>query len=130
MNITEDYVTYETAKLLKEKGFDEETRGYYPVKGDATGRLMFGSEYPHNHSQVQISTPTQALAMKWLREEKRYYIQIMLNSWALGGHIGYYIVIQHLDSDFEEVSPCEQVFYDTYEEACEAAIIYTLKNLI
>ena len=31
MSITEDYVSFEVAKLLKEKGFGikEETRGYY-----------------------------------------------------------------------------------------------------
>ena len=29
--ITEDYVSYEIAKLLKEKGFDRECQGYYEV---------------------------------------------------------------------------------------------------
>lgn len=130
--ITEDYVSFETAKLLKEKGFDEETRGYYPIKGDATGRLMFSSEYNHNHSQVQISAPTIQMAMKWLREVHHYYIQVMLDSWACGGHMGYYVVIQKTDSDFEMMlaDALDEVFYETYEEACEAAIKYCLENLI
>ena len=29
MNLTEDYVSFETAKLLKEKGFDEPCFAYY-----------------------------------------------------------------------------------------------------
>ncbi len=130
----EDYVSFETAKLLKEKEFDEETRGYYPVKGDATGRLFANSssEYNHNHSQVQISAPTLQMAMKWLRNEKHYYIQVMLDGWACGGHSGYYVVIQKTDSDFEMMlqDALEEVFYSTYEEACEAAIRYCLENLI
>ena len=130
--ITEDYVNFETAKLLKEKEFDEETRGYYPIKGDATGRLMFGSEYDHNRSQVQISAPTLQMAMKWLREVHHYYIQVMLDSWACGGHMGYYVVIQKTDSDFEMMlqDALDEVFYNIYEEACEAAIKYCLENLI
>ena len=31
--ITEDYVSFETAKLLKEKGFDEPTTGTYYKDG-------------------------------------------------------------------------------------------------
>lgn len=121
--IAEDYVSFETAKLLKEKDFDEETRGYYPIKGDATGRLMFGSEYNHNHSHVQISAPTLQMAMKWLREK-------------YGLHCS---VIFHFHNDWE---PCILELHNdkvpknyltsccTYEEACEAAIKYCLENLI
>ena len=71
--IKEAYCSFEVAKLLKEKGFGikEETRGYYPIKGDATGKLMFGAEYHHNTSQVQIVAPTHQMTMKWLREENR-----------------------------------------------------------
>lgn len=130
--VTEDYVSFETAKLLKEKGFNEETRGYYPIKGDATGRLMFGSEYNHNHSQVQISAPTLQMAMKWLRKVHHYYIQVMLDSWAYGSHSGYYVVIQKTDSEFEIMlaDKVDKVFYDEPEEACETAIKYCLENLI
>ena len=48
----------------------------------------------------------------------------MLDSWACGGHMGYYIVIQNTTSDFEIMLQdyIDDVFYDTYEEACESAI--------
>ena len=104
--IQEEYVKFETAKLLIEKGF------------------------PSGHPEVC----TQSLVMRWLREEKHYYIQIMLDSWALGGHSGYYIVIQDINSDFEEISPAvndnDDVFFKTYEEAAEAAIKYVLEKLV
>jgi hypothetical protein len=56
----------------------------------------------------------------------------MLDSWALGGHLGYYIVIQDLNSDFEVISPeiGDVVFFNTYEEAVEAACLWVLKNLL
>ena len=56
----------------------------------------------------------------------------MLDSWACGWHMGYYVVIQKTDSDFEMMlqDALDEVFYDTYEEACEAAIKYCLEKLI
>ena len=56
----------------------------------------------------------------------------MLDSWACEGHLGYYVVIQRTDSDFEMMlqDALDEVFYSTYEEACEAAINYCLENLI
>ena len=81
-----------------------------------------------------VSAPTLQMACKWLREEKHFYIQINLDSWALGRHSGYYIVIQDTNSDFMEISPRvneeDTVFFSTYEEAVEAAIKYCLENLI
>ena len=79
-----------------------------------------------------ISAPTLQMAMKWVREEKHIYIQVMLDSWAMGGHSGYYVVIQKTDSDFEMFlsDAYEKVFYQTYEEAVEAAIKYCVENLI
>lgn len=118
--ITEDYVSFETAKLLKEKGFDSEEC------------LAFYKEDSDHNSERCVLAPTLQMAMKWLREEKHYYIQVMLDSWACGGHLGYYVVIQKTDSDFEMMlqDAVVEVFYQTYEEACEAAIKYCLENLI
>lgn len=124
--VTEDYVSFEIAKLLKEKGFDEPcvkkvTRGVIP---DVL--VIEASEEP------SYPQPTLQMAMKWLRDEKHYYIQVMLDGWACDGHLGYYVVIQKTDSDFEMMlqDAVDEVFYQTYEEACEAAIKYCLENLI
>ena len=121
--ITEDYVSFETAKLLKEKGFDEETRCYYPIKGDATGRLMFGSEYNHNHSQVQISAPTLQMAMKWLLVTHHLLITTFSSSqesWM------YRITKPH--QRLEDGVYGED--YETREDAIEAAIKHCLEKLI
>jgi len=132
--ITEDYVNFETAKLLKEKGFDKKCRAFY-VKSKVCGIELFYPKEPYNYNDDVYpctSAPTLQMTMKWLREEKHYYIQVMLDSWACGGHSGYYVTIQKTDSDFEMMlsDAVVEVFYQTYEEACESAIKYSLENLV
>lgn len=124
--IREDYCSFEVAKLLKEKGFgiEEETRGYYPTKGDALGRLMFGTEYHHNTSQVQIAAPTHQMTMKWLRETHSIAIEPMLLS-----H-GWFCQIEKILEDFCKEYINETDSYKTYEEAVDAALKYCLENLI
>lgn len=126
--ITEDYVSFETAKLLKEKGFDEVCFKYA-----LNDKIYNNGNFVICHEDdVEVGIPTLQMAMKWLRNEKHYYIQVMLDGWACGDHSGYYVVIQKTDSDFEMMlsDALDEVFYQTYEEACEAAIKYCLENLI
>jgi hypothetical protein len=124
--ITEDYVSFEIAKLLKEKGFDEYC-GYYSSDGEYWGYCTY-----NHRGKDYISAPTLQMAMKWLRKVHHYYIQVMLDSWAYGSHSGYYVVIQKTDSEFEIMlaDKVDKVFYDEPEEACEAAIRYCLEKLI
>lgn len=140
--ITEDYISFETAKLLKEKGFEyNPDESYWLIDANNT---MYWISSIGAYDYVDVPTEsfqrpkngyrltTQAMAMKWLREEKHIYIQVMLDSWACGGHSGYYVVIQKTDSDFEMMlqDAVDEVFYQTYEEAVEAAIKYCLEKLI
>ena len=129
--IKEAYCSFEVAKLLKEKGFGikEETRGYYPIKGDATGRLMFGAEYHHNTSQVQIAAPTHQMAMAWLREEHDIFIDISYDD------LDFYWIVESIAADvpvqdrpklLKNGTACHR----TYEEAVETALKYCLENLI
>lgn len=124
--ITEDYVSFEVAKLLKEKGFgvEEETRGYYPIKGDALGRLMFGAEYHHNTSQVQISAPTLQMARKWLRKTYGIDIIIEISNPSVKDR-KYYCMIWDGNNNSYILD-----LFNSYEEAVEAALKYSLKNLI
>ena len=129
--ITEDYVSYETSKLLKEKGFDEATYPYYlPNASFYLSPMTVDNK--NLYAQGCVSAPTLQMAMKWLREVHHYYIQVMLDGWACGGHTGYYVVIQKTDSDFEMMlqDVRERVFYDTYEEAVEDAVKYLLEEFV
>lgn len=132
----EDYVGVETAKLLKEKGFYQDFyNSLIPVwHYNGNKKVLSFTEddgYP-SETQEWYSAPTLQMAMKWLREVHHYYIQVMLDGWACGGHMGYYVVIQKTDSDFEMMlqDVRDRVFYDTPEEAAEDAIKYIVENLI
>ena len=62
--ITEDYCSYEVAKLLKEKGFNEDIHTVY----EPTFNKFFNYPLkPNSYSNV-IAAPTHQMAMKWLRE--------------------------------------------------------------
>lgn len=144
--VTENYVSFEIAKLLNEKGFDAECHShYYPChypdgsiqyhrdkSAQSRDKIWYNVYSLKNLPKDHYLAPTLQMAMKWLREEKHYYIQVMLDGWACGDHSGYYVVIQKTDSDFEMMlsDAVDEVFYQTYEEACEAAIKYCLENLI
>lgn len=116
--ITEDYASFETAKLLKEKGFDCASKVWY-----SENTSQFGGE---KYTFI-CPAPTLQIAMKWLREVHKlsiepYYDEVL--TWVVDiKHIG-----KHTDTrEFETV---RENCYKTYEQACEAAIKYCLENLI
>lgn len=124
--MTEDYVSFESAKLLKEKGFDEKCRALYTVWFDeeVEGPTEDRAEN-WNIEPRYFSAPTLQMAMKWLRE--KYSLEIYpyhnFNSkW-------WYEIIKCPNSVAEhECGKDEEL--DTYEQACKAAIKYCLENLI
>ena len=122
--ITEDYVSFETAKLLKEKGFDDEyTNAFYNKSGNlyVIDLLSDFSEHPDNDTDIAAST--LYVAMKWLREVHNLNIGILFDHLRdFKTHWNYYIEGIKLGR--------ESMFFHTYEKACEAAIKYCLENLI
>lgn len=123
--ITEDYVSFEVAKLLKEKGFDavecqNSPHFSYNIDGQFSGP-SWDSEY---------NAPTLQMAMKWLREMCNLSVEVhfFLNEENNMSSWNYDII--------DTVTYCNKAKYDmretfkTFEESCEAAIKYCLENLI
>jgi hypothetical protein len=115
--IDEDYVSFETAKLLKEKGFDD---------------FNFTC---HSYFYKNFGRPTLQMAMKWLRVKHNLHIITLpyapmdRNPYHPGEADMVYIAqvfrgIIFIDEIGRKVSRL------TNEEACEAAIKYCLENLI
>lgn len=119
--ITEDYVSYETAKLLKEKGFDEKCSRWYVVHESQEGIVEKG----FGENQFYINAPTQQMAMAWLREVHKIYITIS----PVSGK-GYGAILCDVGDfdDFNYIGETDYFFHP--EEAVEAAIKYALENLI
>ena len=123
--LTEDYVSFEIAKLLKEKGFDEECRAFY-VKSKECGIELFHAKEPYNYNNNVhpcTSAPTLQMAMKWLREVHKIHIEIGYNA-------GYFPVCISISTNESIPYKPMQGKPFTYEQACEAAIKYCLENLI
>lgn len=134
--VTEDYVSFETAKLLKEKGFDEKCFALYdPNKELIQCGIML------NNTQVErvkgsYSAPTLQMAMKWLREE--YNVEISIEPHTrkantLNYHFIYWdnsVFHNPYSEGYPEYHPFYGKTWISYEEATEAAIKYCLTNLI
>lgn len=129
--LAEDYVSFETAKLLKEKGFNANLLVCYTPDG------LFSRSYriktytnKSEDSAVECICPTLQMAMKWLREIHKLHIQI----WILEDE-GYWFDIEKILNDHYKhkslySTGLEEIYFGTNEEATEAAIRYCLENLI
>ena len=134
--ISEDYVSFETAKLLKEKGFD--------VYGDGSfgSEIKIWMEYSPFGKIRDISSsrpsikgypaPTLQMAMKWLREVHNIHIiaepclgegnepNLSFNRW-------FWTILKE-EGEYKPIRKIDE--FTNYEQACEAAIKYCLENLI
>lgn len=126
--ITEDYVSFETAKLLKEKGFDCACKVWYSEYTSQFGGEKYTSIEFDNHNKFNenykfiCSAPTLQMAVKWLREVHGLFIRITED---MTGNVFEWSV-------YQKNYGCKASTYveDSYEQACEAAIKYCLENLI
>lgn len=140
--IKEAYVSFEVAKLLKEKGFDVYSNTYYTNDG------MLNSDVYGNTVNFCCEAPTHQMAMAWLREKHNIDIDInaevrmlaikvylpMISTYKSvtdnpGKLRQYKRGLYYKDYRNKEVIPGLQ-YYDSYEEAVEAALKYCLENLI
>ena len=123
--ITEDYVSYEITQLLKEKGFDIPCRQAY-----FNGSLVDYTLYGFCDGEL-LDCPSQSLALKWLREVHNQHIVVKAQNNVALLRTEYYVEIQNLNEPTTKafcVNGC--TVERTYEEAVEAALKYTLENLI
>ena len=121
--ITEDYVSFETAKLLKEKGFE----GFTMFSYSTNGATMCG----HWENETDwLPKCTLQMAMKWLREIHNIVVEPFIRE-----DTKYVWYIHRIEIIFNKkyLVFCwgsKNNKYERYEEACEAAIKYCLENLI
>lgn len=137
--ITEDYVSFEIAKRLKEKEFKGLCTAYYDCF--TTKNFHDGGE-PTDYNSIDpkirdiISAPTFQMAMKWLREVHYLHITVHPGVSEYGFVWTYSIVFAKEagkgETHFYKISQITTpiVKSKSYEEACEAAIKYCLEHLI
>ena len=130
-----EFVTFEIAKKLKEKGFKEQCLAYYTKDSNFYYNSSYGLDVedafksfnsrPNHICGKRIDTPTISQVLKWLREEKKLHVSIMTFMFKAGWC---YEVIRIGDSPALVASHSNS--YNTYEESALAGIEYVLDNLI
>lgn len=120
--IQEAYISFETAKLLKEKGFDVPCCNCYD-----DNQILNNYILPRiwNTEEAWLSAPTHQMVLAMLREQK-IFIEVGV-SVTLNGKYEYTFRI--LGKACKNLYYCDRHF-DTFEEATEEAIKYVFENLI
>ena len=131
--IKEAYCSFEVAKLLKEKGFNEPCRDFYRKEND---EWLHRNTYEYNYFNLQMprwegcySCPTHQMAMAWLRIE--HNILLFLLPAQENGKLVYLVEVWTWNEE-------EGIYESTYapmprkepEKAIESALKYVLENLI
>lgn len=125
-----DFVSFELAKKLKEKGFPQHWSDQHYVLENEYEDDFFevGAKYPVEVIYDYIPTiaaPTIAQVLKWLREKKNIEV---VASFSYGNKVwGYQVGDMTL---FEDSILSYDYSFPTYEEAALAGIEYVLNNLI
>lgn len=147
----EDFVPFELAVKLKEKGFPQDIQhciGWYPTeyyKNSCIGEYFegelqeiedyFGDRISAIHiienEKKGVIAPTISQVLKWLREEKKYHIEFV------GNACGYLFIISDVPSEggtdrycSDYSGPNDGGTWDKYEDCALVAIEYCLDNLI
>ena len=138
--ITEDYVSFEVAKLLNEKGFKGQGEHFYE-DNKITNYINYWFRITPKERYEAIEAPTLQMAMKWLREEHNIHIAINI-CYTENPELfqpDYYVYVNSTvtgESLIKETCPLVQdnsltpKGFTSYEQACEAAIKYCIEKLI
>ena len=141
--IEEDKVSYDLAVELRDNGFNEPCMAVYNIYGVDNIELCYEDGSPLRNSEsdvdlfigdrcdddsfVFVTAPNYGHVMKWLREVHNIFISIDIHSKDFEGNIKYCADIYKHGSRMILDTP---IICNTYEETCEVACIYVLKNLI
>ena len=137
--MNEDFVPFELAKKLKEKGFREECLSYYTSeytlynnticltddKYLCLSEIDYEEFLKSNNEETRweniCDAPTISQVLKWLREEHVFHVEILrkkYNGWE------YFIQLNDASYVYHNNG------YESYEAAAIAGIEYVIDNLI
>lgn len=117
--MNEDFVTYELAVKLKEKGFD------YPCIGHYVNNQLYIAHYQnafHSDNDESVDAPTISQVLKWLRTEHKIYIYVERDT--------YHLMFRFVYEKDKPRGKFTSSVYDDFEQAAFASIEYVLDNSI
>ena len=134
--IKERYVNIEVAKLLRDKGFDEECIKTYNINN---GQMYIGGESCNSEFtdiSEMITAPTQAMACDWVEEKYNISIEVWVGIIGYGVSISYALKDSNIasnDVNHKDDMPCgdnSDGSWSSKELAYNEALKYVLTNLI
>ena len=133
--IEEQFVSFDTARMLKEAGFDVPCRGIY--RAYRIGTSVF-HEYDRKSAkddlcwnstdgfQYEYLAPTQALAAKWLREAHHINVYACFD-YEKFDERKWFFTREHTMVNDDSAVYCSITNYNSYEEALEAGLKHSLE---
>lgn len=116
-------ISFDTAKLAKEAGFDEAVLNHYALENTYSSSYeTFQDDVKNSEIEpLEYSAPTQSLLQKWLRENSGIHVEVLFDHCGTKKYD--YMLCRtkpdlHADSDKD---------YSTYELALESGLNEALK---
>lgn len=129
--IEEIYVSFDTAKLLKEAGFDVPCNSYYELEdGEVVRKDSIGSSDYNAYEDTVCSRPTQALAARWLRDVHDTFVKMERVGSFDGKEFRFYWSFSIISVSTACLKSISGGRYDGYEEALEVGIVQVLERII
>lgn len=126
---SKDIVSKDVAKLLKKRGFTEQTYWYYLVRGEASN---YGYDFNHNKFDSEYSAPSLQEAHKWLKNTHQILVTVVPCEIHIGFQMLAYNIYNITRTNFEPIYQCcpwENGKIE-YEEVMNDGIKYVLENII
>lgn len=131
----EDFVPFELAVKLKEKGFPQHiAEDAYIIDNYGEDEYQIGDRLPIPlipDYMDDVAAPTISQVLRWLREKKKYHIEFV------GNACGYLFIISDIPSEggtdrycSDYSGPNDGGTWGKYEDCALAGIEYVLDNLI
>lgn len=121
----EDFVSFELAKKLKEKGFNWTCSHYYRTK--SKDLFMIFPREDWSNIEERINAPTRSQVLKWLRD--KFFLHISQKPYPCEDGLMWMYEIRKFDKHIVFVIANKTGFVEE-EEASLAGIEYVIKNLI
>lgn len=125
----ESYISFDTAKLLKEAGFEANLKTMY-VEEEKDEWAFWDSgakRSDYNYFDDTIACPTQALAARWLREVYRISVDAAFMAPSTNIDVWQYFIGKMDDMIWPGDFETSERTYATYEEAMEAGLQEAIK---
>ena len=121
--IEESYVSFDTARMLKEAGFDVPCTSQY-----TDGKCIWNVGYLYNFNEDDFgySRPTQALAARWLREVHHINVYACFD-YEKFDERKWFFTREHTMVNDDSAVYCSITNYNSYEEALEAGLKHGLE---